>query len=234
MSTSLELQRTADDGWSDEDVVAQVLGGNTAAFEILMRRYNQRLYRVLRSILRDDSEAEDVMQEAYVRAYQHLNQFAGRAKFSTWLTRIAVNEALARLRHRARFTTLDIQPGSDGGSMTELSSTAPSPEEETVKAEAKSLLEQAILALPESYRTILLMRDVEGMSTAESAECLDITEENVKIRLYRARALMRKQLYSRVSATSSAAFQFMGPRCDRVVKAVFERLHRLERRQPIS
>jgi RNA polymerase sigma-70 factor, ECF subfamily len=95
-------------------------------------------------------------------------------------------------------------------------------------------LEQAILALPESYRTILLMRDVEGMSTAESAECLDITEENVKIRLYRARALMRKQLYSRVSATSSAAFQFLGPRCDRVVKAVFERLHRLERRQPIS
>src|ERR1700742_5154219 len=136
----------------DEEVVGRVLAGETALFEILRRRYNQRLYRVSRVILRDDSEAEDVMQDAYVRAYEHLNQFEGRAAFSTWLTRIAVHEALARKRRRARTDELDALPAI-GESMI-MKSSEPSPEADTASAQAHTLLEQAIKDLPEAYRLV--------------------------------------------------------------------------------
>ena len=126
----------------DEEVVRRVLAGDTAMFEILMRRYNQRLYRVARVILRNDGEAEDVMQDAYVRAYQHLDQFAGKAAFSTWLTRIAVHEALARKRRRERLDELDALP-MNGESMSILKSSAPSPEANTAQTQARQLLEQA-------------------------------------------------------------------------------------------
>ena len=208
---------------TDEEVVARVLNGDTAAFEIVMRRYNQRLYRAARAILRDDAEAEDVMQDAYVRAYQHLRQFAGRAKFSTWLTRIAVHEALARLRRRSRFEALEPISESHGATMT-FASSAPNPEQEVATAQTNYLLEAAILALPDSYRTVLMMRDIEELSTAETAECLDLTEENVKVRLHRARALLRRELYTRVGEKQPSAFSFMAARCDRMVKTVFDRL----------
>jgi RNA polymerase sigma-70 factor (ECF subfamily) len=233
MSTAALLELAGGQAGTDEEVVARVLGGETALFEIIMRRYNQRLYRVARSILRNDEEAEDVAQDAYVRAYQHLRQFAGRAKFSTWLTRIAVHEALSRLSRRTRFEAIDALAELQADKMKELQSTAPNPEQQASTIEAGSLLEQTILALPESYRAVLMMRDIEGMNTAETAECLDITEENVKVRLHRARALIRRELYSRVGATSSAAFQFMGARCDRMVKVVFERIALLDY-QPVS
>jgi RNA polymerase sigma-70 factor (ECF subfamily) len=233
MSTAALLELADGQAGTDEEVVARVLGGETALFEIIMRRYNQRLYRVARSILRNDEEAEDVAQDAYVRAYQHLSQFAGRAKFSTWLTRIAVHEALSRLSRRTRFEAIDALAEFQADKMKELQSTAPNPEQQASTVEAGSLLEQTILALPEGYRAVLMMRDIEGMNTAETAECLDITEENVKVRLHRARALMRRELYSRVGATSSAAFQFMGARCDRLVKTVFERIALLDH-QPVS
>jgi RNA polymerase sigma-70 factor, ECF subfamily len=175
---------------TDEEVVARVLAGETALFEIVMRRYNQRLYRAARAILRDDAEAEDVMQDAYVRAFQHLNQFAGRAKFSTWLARIAVHEALARLNRRHRYQYLDALAQSQGENMI-FAAKVPNPEEEAAAAQTNSLLEKAILALPDSYRAVLMMRDVEELSTSETAEALDLTEENVKVRLHRARALLR-------------------------------------------
>jgi len=216
----LELARS--EAWTDEEVVARVLDGDTAAFEIIMRRYNQRLYRAARAILRDDSEAEDVMQDAYVRAYQHLRQFAGRAKFSTWLTRIAVHEALARVQRRRRYEAID-DCQRNGDSMTFASST-PNPEQQVASAETKGLLERAILALPESYRTVLMLRDVEELSTAETAECLDLSEENVKVRLHRARALLRRELYARVGESRDAAFSFMAARCDRIVERVFARI----------
>jgi RNA polymerase sigma-70 factor, ECF subfamily len=223
LKTSAEL--------SDEQIVHRVLEGETALFEILMRRHNQRLYRAARAILRDDTESEDVMQEAYVRAYQHLGQFAGRAKFSTWLTRIAVNEALGRAARRTRMTELDFHPelsGRNGGEiMRTLRSEAPNPEEQVSHSELQALLQEAILNLPESYRTVLMLRDVEGMSTVEAAECLSISEENLKVRLHRARSLLRKHLYARTGASLTSAFSFQAVRCDRVVKAVFERIAQL-------
>ena len=219
---------------SDEQVVQRVLAGETPLFEILMRRYNQRLYRVARSILHDDSEAEDVMQEAYVRAYEHLDQFAGRAKFSTWLTRIAVHEALARSYRRNRFVDLaagNAESFEAGDAMSKIASNTPTPEQQVSGNELRDLLEKAITNLPESYRSVLMLREMEEMSTAETAECLQISEENVKVRLHRARALLRRDLYARTSRSLAESFQFQAVRCDRVVRNVFERIAQLRREE---
>jgi len=222
MATSALLQQAKAECWSDEEVVSRVLDGETALFEIIMRRYNQRLYRVAHSILRNDAEAEDVMQDAYVRAYQHLGQFEGRAKFSTWLTRIAVHEALARAHRRSRVQELDAEPS--GGYMDPLISNTPDPEQQASDHELVALLQTAVLALPTSYRSVLMLRDIEEMSTTETAQALDLTEENVKVRLHRARALLRREMFARAGAQRGNAFPFMGARCDRMVQAVMERI----------
>ncbi len=221
MSSQVALRSELPANLTDEQVVERVLGGDQAVYEVLMRRYNQRLYRVARAILHDDAEAEDVMQDAYVRAYQNLRQFEGRSRFSTWLTRIAVHEALARRERRARFVELDADP--EGVRMNPVS-TFHNPEQETSNLELRQLLEDAIQQLPESYRAVFMLREIEQMSTAETAESLDLTEENVKVRLHRARALLRDTLYHRVGSSGPAAFQFLAPRCDRVVRAVLSRL----------
>jgi RNA polymerase sigma-70 factor (ECF subfamily) len=212
--------------FSDEEVAARVLAGETAMFEIIMRRHNQRLYRVARAILRNDGEAEDVMQDAYVRAYQHLDQFAGRAKFSTWLTRIAVHEALARQNRGSRYQELEPMPEQGGDPMERFASLAPNPEQQASNSEIRRLLEEAVEKLPDAYRTIFMLRDVEEMSTAEAAEVLEISEQNVKVRLHRARALLRKSLYMRAGMERKEAFDFHAVRCDRVVKNVFERIQK--------
>jgi RNA polymerase sigma-70 factor (ECF subfamily) len=223
MSTAV-LERARIEGWTDEQVVERVLAGDTEVYEIIMRRYNQRLYRVARGILHDDHEAEDVMQQAYVRAFEHLNQFEGRAKFSTWLTRIAVHEALARLHRRGRMESIEPSLETNGENMLSLTSTTPDPESEAGRRELISLLENAVLALPQQYRSVLVMRDIEQLSTSETAQCLDMSEDNVKIRLHRARAMLRRELFTRAGATSSSAFLFMGERCDRVVRNVFAQI----------
>ncbi len=223
MSTEAVVQRQAVEGLSDEDVVRKVLAGETALFELLMRRYNQRVYRVARGIVRDDAEAEDVMQDAYVRAYQNLGQFAGRAKFSTWLVRIAVHECLARVQRRSRFQSIE-EDAEGVGTMGVLASKTPDPERSAANAEASSLLEAAILGLPESYRAVLMMRDIEEMSTAETAECLNLSEENVKTRLHRAHAMLRRDLFARAGAARVSAFTFGRERCDRIVQIVLERI----------
>lgn len=210
---------------SDEEVVTRVRDGDKALFEVLMRRYNQRLFRVTRSILTDDAEAEDVMQDAYVRAYIHLDQFEGRARFSTWLTRIAVHEAIARSQKRQRLVAVEAED------TMEFKSKTPSPEEEMNTRTIRSLLEAAINKLPPSYRVVFVMRDVEGMSTSEAAELLDASEESVRIRLHRARAMLRKQLHAQTGASTSAAFEFAGARCDRIVSAVLERIDAVKRGQ---
>jgi RNA polymerase sigma-70 factor (ECF subfamily) len=191
-----------------------------------MRRHNQRVYRAIRSILRDDSESEDVMQEAYVRAYEHLAQFEGRAQFSTWLTRIAVNEALKRLAARGKLDPLDqkLYEGEDGA-MSEFQSNSPTPEASASRSEVRGLLEEAIMALPVTYRTVIVLRDVEEMSTAETAEVLSLTDTNVKVRLHRAHELLRGELFARAGANCTQAFGFQATRCDHVVGAVFEKLH---------
>jgi RNA polymerase sigma-70 factor (ECF subfamily) len=221
MEIGSTLEVVNSEAWTDEEVVERVKGGNTALYEIIMRRYNQRLYRVARAILRDDAEAEDVMQDAYVRAYQHLDQFAGRATFATWLTRIAVNEALARVKLRKRIDQLDEEEENGGGFMGLTDAT---PEAAASTAETTQLLEEALLHLPEQYRAVVMLRDVEEMNTAETAAALDLTEENVKVRLHRGRLMVRNWLMERVGANCKSAFPFMGERCDRVVAAVFSRI----------
>ena len=221
------LEKAKSESYSDEEIVDRVKGGEVALYEIIMRRYNQRLYRVARAVLRDDAEAEDVMQDAYVRAYQHLDQFAGRSLFSTWLTRIALHEALSRLRLRNRNQQFD-DTGRDGeSSMNNMVESSPDPEQNASRAELSHLLEEALLGLPEHYRTVVMLRDVEGMSTAETASALDLTEDNVKIRLHRGRAMARGWIVERVGAKARDAFAFMGDRCDRVVLDVLARLAEL-------
>lgn len=211
---------------TDGEVVERVRAGDTDVFEVLMRRYNQRLYRVTRSILGDDAEAEDVTQDAYVRSYQHLDQFDGRAKFSTWLTRIAVHEALSRLRNRRRFVELDAAPVSMG-KVINLESRSPSPEQEVLTHTMEMALEAATDRLPQNYRSVFILREVDGLSTAETAECLGISEEAVKVRLHRARTSLRKDIHAHTGAVTTEAFQFLGARCDRLVSAVLKELRSL-------
>ncbi len=207
---------------TDEEVVRRVLDGDSALFEVLMRRYNQRLYRVARGILKDESQAEDVIQQAYVNAYFHLYQFADRARFGTWLTRIAVNEALAR---RRRSDIMELM-NSDGQVMDDLRSTTPDPERQAFATELRRVLESSMDALPDGYRVVFMLREVEGLSTAETAACLDITGETVKTRLHRARGLLRDELYARAGVAMAEAFLFHASRCDRVVAGVVGQIKR--------
>ena len=218
---------TASSALSDEEVVERVKAGETALFEVIMRRYNQRLFRVTRSIIGNDGEAEDLTQDTYVRSYLHLDQFAGRAKFSTWLTKIAVHEALARLRDKRRLVVIDAETQSSEGHVS-LESKTPSPEQELLTSTMRIVLEGAVDRLPEIYRSVVMLRDVEGLSTAETAECLELSEESVKVRLYRARSLLRKDIYAQTGAATAGAFQFLGVRCDRMVAAVLERIRSLK------
>jgi RNA polymerase sigma-70 factor (ECF subfamily) len=208
---------------SDEEIVARVRAGETPLFELLMRRYNQRIYRVARSILRDEPEAEDVMQQAYVSAFAHLHQFEGRARFSTWLTRIAVHEASARARRRARWIGF-----ADAREARSSSDSVPDgrldPEQQAQATELRQVLDAAIDALPGIYRAAFVLREAEGLAMSEIAECLEISEVAVRARVHRARALLRRRLYQRTGATTASAFTFLVPRCNRVVAGVFARL----------
>ncbi|MEO6801896.1 MAG: RNA polymerase sigma factor [Granulicella sp.] len=205
---------------TDEEVVTRVLAGEVELFEVIMRRYNQRIYRAARAITRDDSKAEDIMQAAYVRAYEHLRQFSGAAPFGAWLTRIAVNEALARLRNAKRFD----QPEGEGDHMDRFASPAPNPEQAAANSEASHLLESLVEHLPDGNRAVFVLRDVEGMSTAETSHALGITEENVKVRLHRARATLRVGLSAYATREARDVFAFHARRCDRIVKNVFDQI----------
>jgi len=207
---------------SDEEVVRRVIEGERALFEILMRRYNRRLFRVTRSIVASDLEAEDIIQDAYVRAYQHLSQFEGRAQFSTWLTKIAIYEAYARVR-RVDHQRVDSISVLEGRGM-DVKANGRDPEQQIYNAELKTVLEKAFDSLPDEYRSVFMLREIEGLSTAETAQCLELTEENVKTRLHRARGLLQRELYSLVGANANMAFQFLGPRCDRIVARVLEQI----------
>lgn len=224
METFDLIKTAALERWTDLEVVERVKAGETGLYEIIMRRYNQRLYRVARAILRDDGEAEDVMQDAYVRAFQHLSQYAGDAHFSIWLTRIAVNESLRRLRLRKRSDQLQDREEYEEGFMNVVE-TSPDPEQQASIAEFGEILEEAVLDLPDHYRAVVMMRDVEQLTTAETAAALDLSEQNVKVRLHRGHALMRGWLFARVGEVGKNAFPFMAVRCDRVVFGVFSRLN---------
>jgi len=203
---------------ADEDIVGRILDGETPLFEVLMRRNNQRLYPAARAILRDDREAEDVIQEAYVNAYTHLVQFDRRAKFSTWLTKIAVHEALARAKRRGRYASLDDSSLEDR--MPTLSS--PDPERQAFGREIGAFIEAAVDDLADGYREVFMLRQVQGMSTAETAEVLGVSEDVVKTRFSRARAALQRDLLARTGAAASTAFTFGQERCDRLVAIVLD------------
>ena len=217
---------------SDEEVIARVRAGETALYEVLMRRYNQRLFRAIRSVIASDADAEDVLQEAWVRAFEHLDQFAGEAAFSTWVTKIALYEAFGRLRKGKRFTALE---NDDGEIMAEAQrgmTNADDPEKQAIRAELGQALQSAVDRLPEAYRSVFVLREVERLSTLETAQCLSLSEEAVKTRLHRSRAMLRRDLETWMGPALSDAYAFMGHRCDRVVAAVMERITNLLQRLP--
>jgi RNA polymerase sigma-70 factor (ECF subfamily) len=209
---------------TDAEIVRRVRAGERALFEILMRRHNQRLYRAARAVVKDESDVEDVMQQAYVNAFTHLHQFEERAQFSTWLTRITLNEAFGRRRKVRQSESAQALEEDPGEFMDTIESPQPDPERQAYAHELHRLLEQAVDALPETYRCVFMLRDIEGLSTSETGEGLGLGEEAVKTRLHRARAMIRREVTARIGAVAPGAFQFHAPRCDRVVAAVLARL----------
>lgn len=207
--------------FSDESLAALSRRGDVAAFEAVMRRNNRRLFRLARSILGNDAEAEEAVQETYLRAYLALGDFAGQASLATWLSRIAINEALGRLRCRRQIAVAE--PVEEGGAP--LFHMPPrDPEQQACDGEMARILEQAIDRLPEAYRTVFVLRAVEQLSTGETAQSLGIPVETVKTRLHRARLALRKSLARQVSASLPDLYGFAGMRCDRIVAAVLRRL----------
>jgi len=208
---------------SDSDIVRRVRAGEHALFEALMRRHNQRVYRTARAVVKDEAEVEDIMQQAYINAFTHLHQFEDRSEFSTWLTRIVLNEAFARRQKRQRAASIAPHAGDEGGAMMErMQSSQPDPERQAYAEELRRVLEHAVDELPDNYRAVFMLRDVEGLSTSETGAGLGLGEEAVKTRLHRARAMVRRSVTARIGALSAEAFQFQAPRCDRVVAAVLE------------
>lgn len=214
---------------SDAELAHRIGAGDEAALCQLMRRYNQTLFRVARSILKDDSEAEDVVQETYIQAYRAIGSFRGDARLSTWLTRIAVNEALGRARkRRRRAEIIDIGSGlevSDDiveADMVDIS--ADQPESAALGAEVRRLIESKIDELPDVFRTVFVLRALEDMSIDETAACLGIPAATVRTRYFRARGLLREALAREIDFNFEAAFGCAGPRCDRISAAVLARL----------
>ena len=212
---------------ADEQIIARVLDGDRALFELIMRRYNARLFRTARAILRNEAEAEDAVQQAYISAYEHLGQFHGDARFSTWLTRIAIRAAQSRLRSVDRRGEVDLAAEKQEDIMSHASAPADNPEENVARGELAGLIERAIDQLPEPYRVVFMLREVQQLSTAESAECLEVTEEVIKVRLHRAKTMLREVIASNVETATAATFVFLGARCDAIVARVMQKLETL-------
>jgi len=213
----------------DEEIVRRVRAGDSAPFEILMRRHNQRVYRVVRAVVKDEADVEDVMQQAYINAFTHLHQFEDRSRFSTWLIRIALHEAFGRRRktQRADTTTAnrsDVDDDDRGEFMDTLRSPEADPERRAYATELHRVLEAAVDTLPETYRTVFMLRDIEGLSTSETGQGLGLGDEAVKTRLHRARLMIRRAVTARIGAVAAGTFEFHAPRCDRVVAAVLARV----------
>jgi RNA polymerase sigma-70 factor (ECF subfamily) len=212
----------------DSEIVRRVCAGESALFEILMRRHNQRVYRAARAVVKDEAEVEDVMQQAYINAFTHLHQFEERSQFSTWLIRIALHEAFGRRRKMRQTESMTANQSNldedHGELMDTIASPRADPERQAYAQELSRLLEAAVDTLPETYRTVFMLRDVEGLSTSETGEGLGLGEEAVKTRLHRARGMIRRAVTAQIGAVAAGSFQFHAPRCDRVVAAVFARI----------
>ena len=209
---------------ADGAILEGIARGDRGAFGSLMRRYNRRLYRVARSILRDDAEAEDALQDAYMQAYQALPGFRGESSLCTWLTRIVMNAALGRLRKAGRQAEIielraepDMNQIEDAGLLDQ-------PERAALRAQTRRLIEAKIDTLPEAFRTVFVLRALEELSVEETADTLGIPEATVRSRYFRARAMLREALAQAIDIALEDAFAFDGERCDRIVAAVLSRL----------
>lgn len=223
--------KKAGENLPDGELAQRIAAGDLDALQILMRRYNQTLYRTARSILRDDAEAEDAVQESYLLAYRAMDKFRGDAKLATWLVRIVVNESIARMRKRKRRAEVIELSGDSArhGEDTEVNMNEVSPEQPeqaALRMEARRLLEAKIDQLPDAFRTVFVLRALEEMSVEEAAVCLGIPEATVRTRYFRARSLLREALAQEIDFSFESAFSFAGDRCDRIVAGVLERLKR--------
>lgn len=208
---------------SDSDIVKRVLSGEKELFEILLRRHNQTLYRVIRSYLGNEYEIEDVMQDVWLKTWKNLHQFRHKASFSTWLLRIGINQALSLIRETQNKTHHAMERDVNSDKIAVLkSSSRMNPENKTIRYETRRLLEQAIDRLPAKYRSVYMLREVEEMSTVETAECLQISESNVKVRLHRARLLLKDYLMDMLD--NEDLFEFGNSRCDDLVDIVMKRI----------
>lgn len=221
--------KKASENLPDGELAQRIAAGDLDALQVLMRRHNQTLYRTARSILKDDAEAEDAVQESYLLAYRAMGKFRGDAKLATWLVRIVVNESIGRMRKRKRRAEVielsgdSAQHGADTGvNMHEVS--PEQPEQAALRKETRRLLEARIDQLPDAFRTVFVLRALEEMSVEEAAVCLDIPEATVRTRYFRARGLLREALAREIDFSLESAFSFAGDRCDRIVAGVLERL----------
>ena len=213
----------------DAALARRVQAGDTAAFELLMRRHNRRLYRLARSMLRNAADAEDALQDAYLSAYQSIAGYRGDASLATWLSRVVANQCLARLRRQARRDNIVPMVSLGGADDEEVhpmpaDTTTETPDRALVRAELRAVLERKLDALPEAFRTVFVLRCVEELSVEETARCLDIPEATVRSRHFRARSLLRESLAQDIDVAERDVFSFDGARCDRIVQRVLERL----------
>ncbi|SMP61472.1 RNA polymerase sigma-70 factor, ECF subfamily [Noviherbaspirillum suwonense] len=221
--------RKAGHAVSDSEIIRRVLAGDRNAFELLMRRYNRPLYRTARSIVTDDAEAEDVLQEAYLLAFHNLEKFRGESTTLTWLTRIVVNNAIARsrkIKRRAEIIAIGSEPDWEthpASASLHLDSTE-QPEQAMERSAMRRLIEKKIDDLPETFRTVFMLRALEEMSVEDTSACLGIPEATVRTRYFRAKGLLREALSREMDFALEGAFSFDGARCDRIVSGVFSRL----------
>ncbi|MEX0905995.1 MAG: RNA polymerase sigma factor [Balneolaceae bacterium] len=203
--------------FSDEEIIKKVIEGSTPLFEVIMRRYNQRLYRIQRSYLLDEDAIKDTMQITYIKVFENLHKFRGESRFSTWITRIAINEALKYIDREKRYTELHIVD-EDKQKQEQTMKEKNTPEEIAIQDDLKNILEKTVNRLPVKYRSVYMMREVEQMSTEETAGCLNISQANVKVRLHRAKNMVREDLEKSVADTE--IFNFLGKECDQIVYRV--------------
>ncbi|MFL5296972.1 MAG: RNA polymerase sigma factor [Phenylobacterium sp.] len=224
----MSLVRVLDyDRLPEADVVARARAGDREAFRAIMQRCNQRLFRVARAVVRDDAEAEDVLQEAYTRAFAAIEGFRGEAGVATWLTRIVLNEAHGRLRRRRPTVDLDeVEAAQTSAEVLTFPGSSPSedPEADAARGQIRRIVEQAVDELPEPFRLVFVLREVEELSVEETATHLGINPETVKTRLHRARKRLREALDARLGEVLVGAYPFMGARCARITEAVLQRL----------
>lgn len=230
----IQLKKSYQD-LSDTEIARRIAAGDMDMLQQMMRRYNQTLYRTARSILKDDTEAEDAVQEAYVLAYHAMNQFRGDAKLSTWLIRIVANEALGRLRKRSRRAEMidlsgNLNEVEQSSEASEEEMNTHSPERAAMRAETRRLIENKISQLPDAFRTVFMLRGIEELTVSEVAVCLSIPEATVRTRYFRAKGLLREALAREIDFSLEDAFSFAGDRCNRIVANVLERLENLQAR----